>query len=117
MSTPVGDKRRYRIYLKDTGIPKVVPNVQSNPKGSVPRKPPSVLLALKPPGGSGLPNYELGSVANPRVHSAVGKSISNTSVNKAEGNQRPNHSMNSGVQNGVNSAQDKKIQNNVVNTN
>ena len=31
VSTPDGDERRNRIHLKDAGIPKVVPNVQTNP--------------------------------------------------------------------------------------
>ena len=64
VSTPDGDYRRNRICIKDTGIPKVVPNAQANPTGSVPRKPPSVLLALKPPGGNGLQKYVLRSVPN-----------------------------------------------------
>ena len=41
-----------------------MPNAQPNPKGSVPRKPPSVLVALKPPGGNGLPKYMLRSAPN-----------------------------------------------------
>ena len=98
VSTPDGDKSRNRIHLKDAGIPKVVPNAQPNPKGSVPRKPPSVLISLKPQGGNGLPKYVLRSVPNPSVNSAVGNSIPNISVNKAVGN-RPNHIVNSGVQN------------------
>ena len=32
VSTPDGDKRGNKIHLKDTGIPKVVPNAKSNPK-------------------------------------------------------------------------------------
>ena len=103
--------------LKDASIPKVVSNAQSNQRGSVPRKPPSVLVVLKPPGGNGLPKNVLRSVPNPNVNSTVRKSIPNTNVNKAVGNQSPNHSVNSGVQNsgiqnGVNSAQDQKAQNN-----
>ena len=58
-------------------------NAQLNPKGSVPRKPPSMLVALKPPGGNGLPKYVLRSVPNPSINSAVGMSIPNKSVNKA----------------------------------
>ena len=111
MSTPDCDKRRNRIHFKDAGIPKVVPSAQPNPKGSVPRKPPAVLVALKPPGGNGLPKCVLRSVPNPNVNSVVGKNICNISVNKAVGNQSPNHSVNSGVQNGVNSVQDQKVQN------
>ena len=123
MSTPDGHKRRNRIHLEDAGIPKVVPNAQSKPKGSVLRKPSSVLVALKPPAGNGLPKYVLRSVPNPSVNSAAGNSIPNISVNKAVRNQSPNHSVNSSVQNGVNSAQDQKVQNkaqvqkNPVNTN
>ena len=90
-----------------------MPNAQPNPKGSVQRKPPSVLVTMKPSGGNGLPKYVWRSVPNPGVNSAVGKSIPNTSVNKALGNQSPNHSVNSGV----NSSQDKKVQNNAMNTN
>ena len=108
-STPDCDKRRNRIHLKDAGIPKVVPNAQANSKGSVPRKPPSVLVALKPTRGNGLPKYVLRSVPNPSVNSTLWKSIPNKSVNKAVGNQSPKHSVNSGVQNGVNSTQDKKF--------
>ena len=122
VSTPDGDKRRKRIHLKDAGIPKVVHNAQPNPKGSVPRKPSLVLVALKPPGGNGLPKYVLRSVPNPSINSAVGKSIPYTRVNKAVGSQSPNQSVNSDVQNsviqnGVNSAQDQNVQNNAVNTN
>ena len=51
MSTQNGDERRNRIHLKDAGIPKVVPNALPNPKGSMPRKPLSGLVALKPPEG------------------------------------------------------------------
>ena len=97
------------IHLKDAGIPKVAPNAQTNPKGSVPRKLPSVLLVLKPPGGNGLPKYVLRYFPNPSVNSAEGKSIPNMSVNKAVVNQSHNHSVNSGVQNGVNSAQVQKV--------
>ena len=131
VSTLDGNKRRNRIHLKDTGIPKVVPNAPPNPQGSVPMKPLSVLVALKSPGGNGLPKYVLRSVPNLSVNSADGNSIPNTSVNKAVGNQSPNQCVNSGVQNrciqnGVNSTQDqkvqnkahiKKVQNNAVNTN
>ena len=122
MSTPDGDKRRNKIHLKDAGIPKGVPNAQPNRKGSVPRSPPSLWVALKPSGGNALPKYMLRSVPNASVNSAVEKSIPNTSVNKAVGNQRLNHSANSGVknsgiQNGVNSALYQKVQNNAVNTN
>ena len=122
VSTPDGNKRMNRIHLKDASIPKIVPNAQPNPKGSVPRKPPSVLATLKLPGGNDVSKYVLRSVPNPSVNSAVGKGIPNTSVNKAVGNQSPNHSINSGVQNsgiqnGVNRAQDQKVQNNAVNTN
>ena len=75
-----------------------------------------MLVALKPPGGSGLPKYILRSVANSSVNSADGNSIPNTNVNKTVGNQSLNQSVNSGVQNGgiqngVNSAQDQKVQN------
>ena len=117
-----GDKRRNRIHLKDACIPKVVPNTQPNPKGSVARKPPSVLVVLKPPGGTGLPKYVLRSVSNPSANSAVGKGIPNTGVNNAVGNQSPIHSVNSGVQNSgiqnsVNSVQDQEVQNKAVNTN
>ena len=73
-----------------------MPNAQPIPKGSVPRKLPSVLVALKPPGGNGLPKYVLRSIPNPGVNSAVGKSIPNTNVNKEVGNQSPNHNVNSG---------------------
>ena len=109
-----GDKRRNRIHLKDACIPKVVPNTQPNPKGSVARKPPSVLVVLKPPGGTGLPKYVLRSVSNPSANSAVGKGIPNTGVNNAVGNQSPIHSVNSGVQNSgiqnsVNSVRIKKF--------
>ena len=122
MSTPRGDKQRNRIHLKDAGIQKVVPNTQPILQRSVPRKPPSVLVALKQPGGISLLKYVLRSVPNPSVNSADGKSIPNTSVNTAVGNQSPNQSVNSGIQNsgiiiGVNSAQDQKVQNNAVNTN
>ena len=86
-------------------------NAQPNPKRSVPRKPPSVLLTLKPPGGNGLPKYVLRSVPNLNVNSAAGKSIPNTIINEAVGNQSPNHSVNSGVRNGINSTQDQKVQN------
>ena len=54
VSTPDGDKGRNSIHLKDAVFPKVVPNAQPNPKGSVPRKPPSVVVALKPQGENGL---------------------------------------------------------------
>ena len=57
MSTPDGDRRRNRIHLKDAGIPKAVPNAQPNPQGSVPSKPPSERVALKPSGGYGLPKW------------------------------------------------------------
>ena len=77
VSTPDGDKRRNRIHLKDAGIPKVVPNAQPNPKGSVPRKLSSVLVALKPPGRNDLPKYVLRSVPYLSVNSAVGNSIPN----------------------------------------
>ena len=105
-----------KYTLKDAGIPKFVPNAQPNPQGSVPRKPPSALVALKPPGGNGVPQYVFRSVPNPSVNSADGNSIPNTSVNKGVGNLSPNHSINhcvkkSGIQNGVNSAQDQKVQN------
>ena len=101
---------------RDAGIPKVVPN------GNVPRKPPSVLVALKPPAGNGLPKCVLRSVPNPSVNSADGKGSPNTSVNKAVGNQITNQSANSdvqssGIQNGVNSGQDQNVQNNAANTN
>ena len=78
------------IHLKDAGIPKVVPNAQQNPQSSVPKKPLSVLVALKPPGGNGLPKYVLTSVPNRSVNSAEGNSVPSTSVNKAVGNQSPN---------------------------
>ena len=52
----------------------------------------------------------LRSVPNPSVNSTDGNSILNTSANKAVGNQIPNHSVDSGVQNGVNRAQDEKVQ-------
>ena len=131
VSTPDGDKRRNRIHLKDAHIPKVVPNGQPNQQGSMPRKPPSVLVTLKPPGENGLPKYVLRSVPNPSLNSADGNNIPNTSINIAVGNQSPNQSLNSdaqnsGRQNGVNSAHDKKVQNksqtqkvqnNAVNTN
>ena len=126
MPTSDGDKRRNRIHLKDAGIPKVVLVAQPNPKGSVPRKPPSVLVALKPLVGNGLPKYMLRSVLNPSVSSTVGNSIPNISVSKAVENWSPNHTVNSVVQNGVNStkyqkvqnkAQVQKVQNNAVNTN
>ena len=122
VSTPDGHKGGNRMHLKDAGIPKVVSNAQPNPKGSVPKKPPSVLVALKPPGGNGLPKYVLRSVPSPSVNSAVGKSIPNTGVNKAVGNQSANHCVNSdvknsGIQNSVNSAQDQKVQNNTVDIN
>ena len=55
VSTPDGDKRSNWIHLMDACIPDVLPNAQPIPKGSVPRNPPSVLVALKPPGGKGLP--------------------------------------------------------------
>ena len=76
-----------------------MPNAQPNPKGSAPRKPPSVLVAIKPPRGNGLPKYVLTSVPNPSVNSAEGNSIPNASVNKATWNQSPNHSVNSPIQN------------------
>ena len=74
------------IQIKDAVIPKVVPNAQPSSQGSVPREPPSVLVALKPPGGNGLPKYVL--------RSADGNGIPNTSLNKAVGNQSPNQSEN-----------------------
>ena len=116
VSTPDGDKRRNRIHLKDAVIPKLVPDAQPNPQVSVPSKPPSERVTLKPPGGNGLPKYVLRSVPNPSVNSAEWNSIPNTSVNNAVGIQIPNESVNggvqnSGIQNGVNSAQDQKVQN------
>ena len=72
-----GDIRRNGIHLKDAGIPKVVSNAQPNPKGSVPRKPPSVLVAMKAPGRNGFPKYVLRSVPNPSERSAVWNSIPN----------------------------------------
>ena len=104
---------RNRIYLKDADGPKFVPNAQPNPQRSVPRKPPSVLVALKQLGGNGLPKYVLRSIPNPGVNSAEGNSIPNTSVNNVVGIQIPYQSVNSGVQNshiqnGVISAQDPK---------
>ena len=117
VSTSDFDKRRNRIHLKDAGILKVVPNAQPNPQESVPNKP-SERIALKPPGGNGLPKYVLRSVPNPSVNSVEGNSIPNTSVNNAVGNPISSHSVisgvqNSGIQNGVNSAQDQKVQNGV----
>ena len=103
-------KGRNWIHLKDVGIPEVVPNAQPNPQGSVPRKPPSVLVTLKPPGGNGLPKYVLRSIPNPSANSAEGNSIPNTSINKAVENLSPNHSVNSSIQIGVNNTQDPKIQ-------
>ena len=89
-------------------------NAQPNPKRSVPRKQPLVMVAQKPPGGIGLLKYVLRSVPNPSVNSADRNSNPTTSVNKAVGNQGPkqnvdNDVQNSGIQNVVNSAQDKKI--------
>ena len=69
-----------------------------------------MLVALKPPGGNGLPKYVLRSVHIPSVNGAVAKSMHNISVNKVVGNQSPNHSVHSGVQNGENSAKDQKVQ-------
>ena len=63
------------------------------------------MVALKPPGGNGLPKYVLRSVPNPSVNSAVGNSIPSISVNKAVWHQGPNHSVNNRVQSGANSAQ------------
>ena len=67
----------------------MMPNAQPNPQGSVPIKPHSLLVPLKPPGGNGLPKCMLRSVPNPSVNSAEEKSIPNTSVNNAVGNQIP----------------------------
>ena len=72
-----------------------------------------MLVALKPPGGNGLPKHVLRGVLNPSVNGAEGNSIPNTSVNKVVGSQSPNHNVNSGVQNsgiqnGVNNSRDKK---------
>ena len=69
------------MNLQDTGTPKVVPNAQPYPEGSVPSKPPSERVVLKPLGGNGLPKYVVRSVPNPSVNSTEGNSIPNTSVN------------------------------------
>ena len=84
-------------------------NAQPNPQGSELSKSPSERVALKSPGGNGLPKYVLKSVPSPSVNSAEGNSIPNTSVNNALGNQIPIQSVNSGVQNsgiqnGINSS-------------
>ena len=97
VSTPDSGKRRNRIHLNDAGIPKVMPNAQPNPQGSVLSKPPAERIALKPPGGTELPKYVLWSVPNSSVNSAEEKSVSNTWVNNAVGNQIPNQSVNSSV--------------------
>ena len=93
-----------------------MPNAQPILQGSVPSKPPSERVVLKPPGGNGLPKYELRSVPNPSVNSAEWNNIPNASVNNVVRKQIPNQHANNGVQNsgiknGVNSAQDQNIQN------
>ena len=114
VSTLDGNKRRNRIHLKDAGIPNMLPNAQPIPQGSVPSKPSSKRVALQPPGGNGLPKYVLRSVPTLSVNSTEGRSIPNTTVNNAVRNQIPNQSensdvQNSGIQNVVNSPQDKKF--------
>ena len=71
-----------------------MPNAQPNPQGSVPSKPPSERVALKPPGGNDLPKYVLTSIPNPSVNSAEGNSNPNTSENEAVDNQISNQSVN-----------------------